>query len=88
MEDIEHSKDGIIRVKSSDIARKMGKKFIDKNPITIYSGLKYTLFGYNIVVEMGSLKEIDPVTKKNVKILKMRMKNAGDVLPPSMLGKS
>ena len=87
LKDIEHSKDGMIRVKSSDIARKMGERFVDKNPNTIYGGLKYTLFGYNIVVEMGSLKDVDPVTKRSIRILKMRMKNANDVLPPSMLGR-
>lgn len=34
---------------------------------------------------MGSLKAVDPVTKENIKILKMRMKNPDDMLPPSML---
>ena len=87
LNDIKCSKDGMIRVRSSDIARKMGEKFVDKQPITIYGGLKYTLFDYNIVVEMGTLKAIDPITRKNIKILKMRMKSANDVLPPSMLGR-
>jgi len=86
LNDIKYSKDGMIRVRSSDMAKKMGERFVDKKPITIYSGLKYTLFDYNIAVEMGSLKAIDPVTKKNIKILKMRMKSTDDVLPPSILG--
>ncbi len=82
---IEGSKDGIIRVRLSDIAKKMGEKFVDKKPVTIYTGLKYILFDHKIVVEMGSLKVVDPVTKENIKILKMRMKNPDDTLPPSLL---
>jgi hypothetical protein len=82
---IEGSKDGMIRVRLLDIAKKMGEKFVDKKPVTIYTGLKYTLFEHKIVVEMGSLKEVDPVTKENIKILKMRMRNPDDSLPPSLL---
>lgn len=85
LKSIENSKDGTIRVRLLDIARKMGNKFTDKKPVTVYTGLKYTLFDHNIVVEMGSLKEADPVTKENIKILKMRMKNPDDTLPPSLL---
>ena len=85
LKSVESSKDGMIRVRLLDIARKMGEKFIDKKPVTIYSGLKYALFDHNIVVEMGSLKEVDPITNGNIKILKMRMKNPDDKLPPSML---
>ncbi len=85
LKSIESSKDGMIRVRLLDIAKKMGNKFIDKKPVTIYTGLKYTLFDHKIVVEMGSLKDVDPVTKENIKILKMRMKNPDDTLPPSLL---
>ena len=85
LKSIESSKDGMIRVRLLDIAKKMGEKFIDKKPVTVYTGLKYTLFDHNIVVEMGSLKAVDPVTKENIKILKMRMKNPDDTLPPSLL---
>ena len=85
LKSIEGSKDGMIRVRLQDIAKKMGEKFVDKKPVTIYTGLKYTLFDHDIVIEMGSLKAVDPVTKQNVKILKMRMKNPDDMLPFSML---
>jgi len=85
LKSIEGSKDGMIRVRLIDIAKKMGEKFIDKKHVTVYTGLKYTLFDHNIVVEMGSLKAVDPVTKENIKILKMRMKNSDDMLPPSLL---
>ena len=85
LKSIENSNDGMIRVRLLDIARKMGEKFVDKKPVTIYTGLKYILFDHNIIVEMGSLKDVDPVTKENIKILKMRMKNPDDTLPPSML---
>ncbi len=83
LENIEKSKDGMIMFRISEVSKKMGKEFIDKKPSTIYSGLKYSLFNHNIVVEMGTLKEIDPITKKNVKVLKMRMKNPDDI-PPTM----
>ena len=85
LKSIEGSNDGMIRVRLLDIAKKMGEKFVDKKPVTVYTGLKYTLFDHNIVVEMGSLKDADPVTKENIKILKMRMKNPDDTLPPSLL---
>lgn len=85
LKSIESSKDGMIRVRLSDIAKKMGEKFVDKKPVTIYTGLKYTLFDHNIAVEMGFLKAVDLIAKENIKILKMRLKNPDDKLPSSLL---
>lgn len=84
LDKISKSKDGVIRVRVADVAKQMGEKFIDKKPVTVYTGLKYSLFDHNIIVEMGSLKDPDPATGEDIKVLKMRMRKSGDVLPPSI----
>lgn len=87
LEKIEKSKDHKIRIRIADISRQMGEKFVNKKPETLYAGLRYVLFNHGIVVEMGSLKEIDPKTHDNVKVLTMRMKNPDDKLSFSMIRK-
>ncbi len=85
LEKINNSKEGMIRIRLADIARQMGEKFIDKKTVTLYYGLKYSLFKHKIVVEMGTLEDVDPTTGTCIKVLIMRMKNPGDKLPPSLI---
>jgi hypothetical protein len=82
---IENTKEHKIKMKIPDIAKKMGDQFIGKKPETLYAGLKYSLFDHNIVVEMETIKEIDPITNKNMKVLAMRMKDPSDKLPRSII---
>lgn len=85
LEKIESSKDKTIRVRISDMAKQLGEEFVDKKPMTLYAGLKYALFDHNVIVEMGRLKSVDPKTGENIRVLKMRMKNPGDKLPPFLM---
>lgn len=88
MESIAKSKDGVIRVKTSEIAKQMDNgrmgNFSKKNPTTIYWGLKYSLYGVGkdkgIVVMTGKHNDGSPV-------LVMREREKGDVLPDSLLKK-
>jgi hypothetical protein len=76
-EQIEKNKEGIIRIKNKDLAKEMGGTFAKKNATSIYWGTKYSLFREGIVVSTGTHRDGD-------KILTMRMKVEGDVLPNSL----
>jgi len=76
-EQIEANKDGIIRVKATDMGKEMGGEFIKKNATSIYWGLKYVLFQEGIVVDTGTHKTGD-------KLLIMRLGKEDDRLPPSL----
>lgn len=74
-EKIAASKDESIRVRVTDIAKAMG--MVGKHETSIYWGLKYVLFGEDIVVTTGQTKDNEPV-------LVMRKKQEGDTLPASL----
>lgn len=74
---IAENKDGIIRVKATDMGKEMGGEFIKKNATSIYWGLKYVLFQEGIVVDTGTHKTGD-------KLLIMRLGKEDDRLPPSL----
>lgn len=76
-EEIEKSKDSVIRIKNSDIRKEMGGEFIKKNDTSIYWGLKYVLFQEGIVVETGT-------HANGNKLLLMRLANDNDRLPLSL----
>ncbi len=76
-EEIEKSKDGIIRMKTNDLATEMGPIFVKKNPTSIYWALKYIMFHEGIVVDTGTSKLGD-------KLLLMRKATDEDTLPPSL----
>lgn len=76
-EEIEKSKDSIVRVRNSDIRKEMGGEFVNKNETSIYWGLKFTLFQEGIVVETGTHTSGD-------KLLLMRLANDDDKLPESL----
>lgn len=65
-----------IKFRTTDIAKDLGEDFIDKNPTTIYWGLKYVLFKERIVV--------DSSTRSGEKFLVMRNATPDDKLPPSL----
>jgi len=71
------NKDGIIRVKATDMGKEMGGEFVKKNATSIYWGLKYVLFQEGIVVDTGTHKTGD-------KLLIMRLGKEDDRLPPSL----
>lgn len=70
-------RDGTIRIKIDDIAKDLGNDFVDKDPGTIYWGLKYVLFQEGIVVGMAT-------HRSGEKMLTMRYANKSDILPPSL----
>ena len=74
---IESSKDGVIRIKTTDMGSEMGGEFAKKNPTSLYWGLKYVLFNEGIVVDTGTHKSGD-------KLLIMRLGTPEDTLPPSL----
>lgn len=74
-ENIDTSKDGYIRIKTTDIAEAM--KIPKKSDTAIYWGLKYVLFNEGIVVETATHKD-------NSQILTMRFATTEDRLPPSL----
>ncbi len=76
-EQIASNKDGIIRVKATDMGKEMGGEFAKKNGTSIYWGLKYVLFQEGIVVDTGTHKTGD-------KLLIMRLGKEDDRLPPSL----
>ncbi len=76
-EAISKSKDGTIRIKTTDLAKEMGGDFPKKNPTSIYWGLKYTFFHEGVVVDTGTHKSGD-------KLLLMRLATEDDKLPPSL----
>lgn len=76
-EQIASNKDGIIRVKATDMGKEMGGEFVKKNATSIYWGLKYVLFQEGIVVDTGTHKTGD-------KLLIMRLGKEDDRLPPSL----
>lgn len=76
-EQIAANKDGIIRIKATDMGKEMGGEFIKKNATSIYWGLKYVLFQEGIVVDTGTHKTGD-------KLLIMRLGKEDDRLPPSL----
>src|SRR3972149_1138276 len=76
-EQIAANKDGIIRIKATDMGKEMGGEFIKKNATSIYWGLKYVLFQEGIVVDTGTHKTGD-------KLLIMRLGREDDRLPPSL----
>ncbi len=77
-EEIEKSKDGMIRVKVEDIAREMGPDFIKRHHTSLGWGLKYVLFNEGIVVDAGTHKD------GKTKLFVMRMATNEDILPPSL----
>ena len=58
-EQIAGNKDGVIRVKATDMGKEMGGEFVKKNATSIYWGLKYVLFQEGIVVDTGTHKTGD-----------------------------
>jgi len=76
-EQIAKAKDGVIRVKNKDIAKELGGSFVKLNATSLYWGLKSSLFEQGIVVGTGTHRDGD-------KILTMREKVEGDVLPASL----
>lgn len=76
-EEIANSKDGIIRVRTSDLAKEMGADFAKRTNTSIYWALKYVLFNEGVVVDTGT-------HKSGEKLLVMRMGTEDDKLPPSL----
>ncbi len=74
---ISESKDGKIRVKAIDFAKKLGPDFTRSSYNTLYWALKYILFKESIVVESGTLKD-------GIQMLIMRMVTESDRLPRSL----
>lgn len=74
-------KQNFIIVRNIDIANKLGKRFADKQPSSIYWGLKYTLFNEGIVCEERA--HVSDIGKMR-KLLYMRKRKIGDQLPPSL----
>ena len=76
-EQIEDSKDGIIRIDLEDIKKLIGMR--KKSKSAIYEGLKYVLFdeGVDIVVGLGQ-------TLNGNDVLTMRKKRISDKLPSAM----
>lgn len=74
---IGESKDGVIRLKATDMGKEMGGEFVKKNPTSLYWGLKYVLFNEGVVVDTGTHKSGD-------KLLIMRLGTPEDTLPPSL----
>lgn len=56
---IESSKDGAIRMKTTDFARELGPDFANRSPIVIQRNLKGVLFENDIIVESGTHKDGD-----------------------------
>ena len=75
---ITNAKDGIVRVKTVDIAKEMGSEFTKKRKMSVYWGLKYTLFKEGIVVDIGIHNTSDD------DMLIMRLRQEDDILPPSL----
>ena len=71
---IESSKDGVIRMKITDLAKEMGSEFRNRTPMVIYRNLKTILFDKNIIVELGTHKDGDKLLtmKFATKIDKLR----------------
>lgn len=74
-------KQNFIIVRNIDVAAKLGKRFAEKQPSSIYWGLKYTLFNEGIVCEERA--HISDIGKMR-KLLYMRKRKIGDQLPPSL----
>ena len=74
-------KQNFIIVRNIDIANKLGKRFAEKQPSSIYWGLKYTLFNEGIVCEERA--HVSDIGKMR-KLLYMRKRKIGDQLPPSL----
>lgn len=71
------SKDGTIRMKNKNLAAEMKGAFVNKNPTSLYWGVKSSLFEKGIVVGTGTHKDGD-------KILTMRSRTPDDILPDSL----
>ncbi len=76
--DIAKSEDGTIRMKTSDMAKKLG--MVGKNDKSVSTGVKYVLFHEGIVVNTG--------TEDGKNILIMRERVEQDWLPPYLTDKS
>lgn len=74
---------GEIMVKISDVAKELGESFEKKTDVSIYTGIRHILFNHGVKVSQCTFKEIDPVTNKGRRGLKMRMFQDGDPLPSS-----
>jgi hypothetical protein len=85
LEEIKKSSDNKILINVSEFAKKMGEEFVNTKPGSLYVGIKYLLFDYDIIVNIVSSKEIDINTNKGAKIFRLRMKNEHDHLPYSIL---
>jgi len=75
--------DNDIIVSNSDIVKELGKSFENKTDVSIYMAMRHILFNHGIRVIQCTLKEIDPVTQKGKKGLRLRMLEEGDPLPCS-----
>jgi hypothetical protein len=71
-------------VKISDVVHELGKDFEKKSVVSIYMGIRHILFKHGIKVEQCTFKEIDPITKKGIKGLRMSIFREGDKLPCSI----
>jgi len=73
-----------IVVKISDVVRELGNGFEKKSTVSIYTGIRHILFKHGVKVEQCTFEEIDPLTKKGIKGLRMRLLQKGDKLPCSI----
>lgn len=70
-------KHGTIRVKTSDVAREMGREFESKHPTSITWALKFVLFNEGLFVTTGKTNDDKP-------ILVIRAATPEDKLPDSL----
>lgn len=70
-------KHGTIRVKTSDVAREMGREFESKHPTSITWALKFVLFNEGLFVTTGKTNDDKP-------ILVIRSATHEDKLPDSL----
>jgi predicted type IV restriction endonuclease len=76
-EQIGKSPNGTIRIRIGDMSRSLGMDFINKNPTSIYWGLKYILFQKGIII-------CTETQESGEKMFVMRYACSGDKLPPSL----
>lgn len=84
LDSIKKKSDKSIIVKISDVAHELGKGFEKKSAVSIYTGIRHILFKHGLKVEECTFKEIDPLTNKGIKGLRMSIFQEGDKLPCSI----
>ena len=73
-----------VMAKISDIVKELGKDFEKKSDVSIYTGIRHILFKYGVKVEQCTFKEIDQITHKGKKGLRMSVFQVGDKPPCSI----